>query len=52
MRLTEVAEQIQQHAPPALQALGVALALGAVMLCGGWWQQRRRRFEAQSASSA
>ncbi|WP_119965076.1 cobaltochelatase subunit CobN [Simplicispira lacusdiani] len=50
MRLDKVAEQVREHAPPPLQALLVALALGAAMLGGGWWQ-RRRPFKAKSAFS-
>ena len=50
MRLDKVAEQVREHAPPPLQALLVALALGTAMLGGCWWQ-RRRPFKAKSAFS-
>lgn len=50
MRLDKVAEQVREHAPPPLQALLVALALGAAMLGGGWWQ-RRRPFKEKSVFS-
>lgn len=40
MRLDKVAEQVREHAPPRLQALLVALALGSAMLGGSLWQRR------------
>ena len=40
MRLDKVVEQVREHAPAPLQTLLVALALGAVVLGGGWWQRR------------
>ena len=46
MRLEQVADQPTAPAAHTLQALWVALALGAVMLGGGWWQ-RGRPFKAK-----